>query len=190
MSFEPRDYLRHILDETTFLIEASQELDFERYRSDGLLHGVWQSRNEGLLALSELDLGNRIPIAWAKALALKQVILSVHTPVLFHEEVHQPSCVVPHFIARLHPTGCKMPVEVVPGPSLHGSSARSTRNWHQLHKEEIDDPIVIESEGPRVRPTARVDHLQTQLGVWTCRQHLNTGIAQTLLNDGSELIVR
>jgi uncharacterized protein with HEPN domain len=37
MSFEPRDYLRHILDETTFLIEASRELDFDRYRSDGIL---------------------------------------------------------------------------------------------------------------------------------------------------------
>jgi uncharacterized protein with HEPN domain len=37
MSFEPRDYLRHILDETTFLIDASQGLNFERYRADGLL---------------------------------------------------------------------------------------------------------------------------------------------------------
>jgi uncharacterized protein with HEPN domain len=37
MSFEPRDYLRHILDETTFLLEASRGLDLERFRSDGLL---------------------------------------------------------------------------------------------------------------------------------------------------------
>lgn len=37
MSFVPRDYLRHILDETTFLIEASRGLDLERYRTDGIL---------------------------------------------------------------------------------------------------------------------------------------------------------
>jgi uncharacterized protein with HEPN domain len=37
MSFEPRDYLRHILDETTFLLKASRELDFDRYRADGLV---------------------------------------------------------------------------------------------------------------------------------------------------------
>jgi len=37
MSFEPRDFLRHILDETTFLIETSQEVDFDRFRSNGLL---------------------------------------------------------------------------------------------------------------------------------------------------------
>jgi uncharacterized protein with HEPN domain len=37
MSFEPHDYRRHILDETAFLREASRALDFERFRSDGVL---------------------------------------------------------------------------------------------------------------------------------------------------------
>jgi uncharacterized protein with HEPN domain len=37
MSFEPREYLRHIVVETEFLISTSQELTFERFNSDETL---------------------------------------------------------------------------------------------------------------------------------------------------------
>lgn len=34
MSFSPPDYLRHILDETAFLIQASKRLNLEAFRND------------------------------------------------------------------------------------------------------------------------------------------------------------
>ncbi len=37
MSFEPRDYLRHILAEADYLIEQSKELTFERFDADETL---------------------------------------------------------------------------------------------------------------------------------------------------------
>lgn len=37
MSFEPRDYLRHILAEADYLVERSSELSFERFASDPTL---------------------------------------------------------------------------------------------------------------------------------------------------------
>lgn len=37
MSFEPNDYLRHILAETDYLIEYSQDLTFVRFQTDETL---------------------------------------------------------------------------------------------------------------------------------------------------------
>ena len=37
MSFEPRDYLRHILAEANYLIEKSSGLTFERFDADETL---------------------------------------------------------------------------------------------------------------------------------------------------------
>lgn len=37
MLFEPRDYLRHILDETRFLLEQSRKYDLESFRKDELV---------------------------------------------------------------------------------------------------------------------------------------------------------
>lgn len=37
MSFEPHDYLRHILAEADYLIEQSEELTFERFDADETL---------------------------------------------------------------------------------------------------------------------------------------------------------
>ncbi len=37
MSFEPRDYLRHILTEVVYLIESSRGLSYDRFASDETL---------------------------------------------------------------------------------------------------------------------------------------------------------
>jgi uncharacterized protein with HEPN domain len=37
MSFEPRDYLRHILVEVEYLLDQSQGLSFERFAADDTL---------------------------------------------------------------------------------------------------------------------------------------------------------
>ena len=37
MSFEPRDYLRHILVEVEYLLDQSQGLSFERFAADETL---------------------------------------------------------------------------------------------------------------------------------------------------------
>ncbi len=37
MSFEPRDYLRHILVEVEYLLEQSQGVDFEQFAADETL---------------------------------------------------------------------------------------------------------------------------------------------------------
>jgi uncharacterized protein with HEPN domain len=40
MSFEPREYLRHILAEADYLIEHSRDLDFGAFRADEALRRV------------------------------------------------------------------------------------------------------------------------------------------------------
>jgi uncharacterized protein with HEPN domain len=37
MSFEPRDYLRHILEEVEYLLDQSQGLSFDRFAADETL---------------------------------------------------------------------------------------------------------------------------------------------------------
>ena len=37
MSFEPREYLRHILTEADYLVETGQDLTLERFQGDATL---------------------------------------------------------------------------------------------------------------------------------------------------------
>ena len=46
MSFEPRDYLRHILVEVEYLLDQSQGLSFERFAADETLRRAFVRRLE------------------------------------------------------------------------------------------------------------------------------------------------
>ncbi len=60
MSFEPREYLRHILVETEFLIEYSQGLTFDRFDADETLRRAFVRSLEVIgEAVKKLPMGFR-----------------------------------------------------------------------------------------------------------------------------------